>query len=57
VQVTGAPFRRYPKQIINIHADFSPGNFSLSLLNMIARIVTFPKMTLVMALHRLGDSA
>jgi hypothetical protein len=24
MQVTGAPFRRYPKQIINIHADFFP---------------------------------
>jgi formyltetrahydrofolate hydrolase len=30
MQVAGSPFRRYPKQVINIHADFSPGYISLS---------------------------
>jgi hypothetical protein len=46
MQVAGSPFRCNPKQVINIHADFSPGeSFGLMLSNMIARIVTFPKMT------------
>jgi hypothetical protein len=27
MQVGGSPFRGNPEQVINIHADFSPGNF------------------------------
>jgi hypothetical protein len=39
VQIRGAPFRRYPQQVINIHGVLS------KLFRMMTRIVTFPKMT------------
>jgi hypothetical protein len=31
MQVAGSPFRRNPKQVIDIHTDFSPGNFLVPL--------------------------
>jgi hypothetical protein len=47
MQVAGTPFRRDPKQVINIHAESFPWDASQKkkLSSMIARIVTFPKMT------------
>ena len=49
MQVAGSPFRRDPKQVINIHAEIFPwetrSKLNWTLSSMIARIVTFPKMT------------
>jgi hypothetical protein len=58
MQVGGFAFRRDPQQIINIHQkDFPRRRTASRALPMMNRIITFPKMTEVMACALRRDSA